>query len=134
MAVAFVGVVELVCIRDLCEEGTGVFGERVEIESVDDNGEGLVTLVSPSLTPIDHRAHGMPPSSPRRENLAGRRVRTYIDETSTKHEAQPYCQISQTESHLYTVDPASLWGDERSEDAKGGETAAQARPRGTLIL
>jgi hypothetical protein len=41
MAVALVGVIELESIGEFGEEGTGIFGERVEVEVVDGNTQKL---------------------------------------------------------------------------------------------
>ena len=37
MAIAFVSVIELVCIGDLCEKWPRVFGERVEEDAVNND-------------------------------------------------------------------------------------------------
>lgn len=41
MAITLVGVVELVGIGNLGQEGTWVLGQGVEEDSVDDDGDGL---------------------------------------------------------------------------------------------
>lgn len=45
VAVAFVGVVQLVNIGDFGEEGTWVLGERVEEDSIHDDAQDLLKLL-----------------------------------------------------------------------------------------
>lgn len=48
MTVAFPGVVDLIPVGDLCKEGSGIFCQRVERETVDDDPSNLMRWLAVS--------------------------------------------------------------------------------------
>lgn len=88
VAVALVGVVELVGIGDFGEEGAGILGQRVEEDAVDDETDGLEELG----WSVYESAAGHDESE-----RAG--VSTYIDEASADQDGHVHLQVSQIDSH-----------------------------------
>ncbi len=63
MAITLVGVVELVGIGNLGQKRAGVFGQRMEEDSVDDDGDGLGKRISDKLSRRVSEAFSVTPMS-----------------------------------------------------------------------
>ena len=87
MAVALIGVVELVGIGDLGQEWAGILGERVEEDSVDDQANGLQRMVSGGWSGAGQSEHSV-------------REGTNVEQAASEQQPEIHAQVGKGQLHL----------------------------------